>query len=99
MTSKFIPSRLWDYGLVYKAKIMSQMCRGDDDRLGIERLTGETPDISKWLDFTFFDQVWYHVPTNKILVDICKLGCWLGISHRIGSDMLYWVLTESGKVI
>jgi hypothetical protein len=28
-----------------------------------------------------------------------KLGRWLGIAHRVGSNMTYWVLTESGKVI
>ena len=27
------------------------------------------------------------------------LGIWLRISHNIGSDMCYWVLTVSGKVI
>jgi hypothetical protein len=28
-----------------------------------------------------------------------RLGRWLGIAHRVGSDMTYWVLTESGRVI
>ena len=28
-----------------------------------------------------------------------KIGRWLGIAHRVGSDMTYWILTESGKVI
>ena len=26
-------------------------------------------------------------------------GLWLRISHKIGSDMLYWVLMVSGKVV
>ena len=28
-----------------------------------------------------------------------RIGRWLGNSHRVGSDMTYWILTESGKVI
>jgi hypothetical protein len=28
-----------------------------------------------------------------------KVGRWLGIAHRIGSDMTYWILTKGGKVI
>ena len=28
-----------------------------------------------------------------------KIGRWLGVSHRVGSALCYWVLTESGKVI
>jgi hypothetical protein len=27
------------------------------------------------------------------------LGRWLGIAHRIGSDMTYWIMTQSGNVI
>jgi hypothetical protein len=29
------------------------MSRGDDGRSGYEQVTGETPNISKWLDFEF----------------------------------------------
>ena len=28
-----------------------------------------------------------------------KIRWWLGIAHRVGSDMTYWILTQSGKVI
>ena len=31
--------------------------------------------------------------------DNVTLGRWLGISHKIGSDMCYWVLIVSGDVI
>jgi hypothetical protein len=99
MTEKSVPSRLWDYGLVYEAEIMSRMCRGDEERSGLEILTGETPDISEWSDFTFFDIVWYHVASNDTTTETRRLGRWLGISHRVGSDLCYWILTESGKVI
>ena len=27
-----------------------------------------------------------------------RLG-WLGVLHRVGSDLSYWLITESGKVI
>ena len=99
MLEQSVPSRLWDYGLVYEAEIMSRTCRSDDERCGLEILTGTTPDISEWLDFTFYDLVWYHVPTNDMSTTGRRLGRWLGISHRVGSDLCYWVLTESGKVI
>jgi hypothetical protein len=28
-----------------------------------------------------------------------RVGRWLGIAHRVGSDMTYWILTQSGQVI
>ena len=99
MVDRAVPSRLWDYGLVYEAEIMSRMCRTGHERSGIEILTGNTPDISEWLDFTFYDPVWYHVVGNDPAIEGRRLGRWLGVSHRVGSDLCYWVLTAAGRVI
>jgi hypothetical protein len=100
MRSNQVPTRLWDYGLVYNAEIQSILARGADLRPGIERLTSDTINISKWLDFDFFDQVWYWDQKKMDMTEEqASLGRWLGIAHRIGSDMTYWILTESGKVI
>ena len=99
-TDLHVPKRLWDFGLVYEAGILSRVARGQDGRTGLERLSGDTPDILEWIDFSFFDLVWFH---NNVKTDTAddnaQLGYWLGIAHRIGSDLCYWVLTKSGKVI
>jgi hypothetical protein len=95
--SKYVLVRLWDYGLIYEAVLMSRMSKGSDSRPGIEVLTGDTVDISEWLDFEFYDLVWYwHLPGDD---DNPRIGRWLGVAHRIGSDMCYWILTLSGHVI
>ena len=101
MINQNIPNRLWDYGLVYEAEILSRMSRGTDGRTGYERLTGQTPDISEWLDFSFYDLVWFHQADKPGFTkkEHHHLGRWLGISHRIGSDFCYWILTQSGHVI
>ena len=92
MSIKRIPRRLWDYGLVYESEIMSRTARGVDKRTGIQRVTGDTPDISEWIDFDFYDPVWYwDSPDNQ---DNPLIGRWLGIAHRIGSDMCYRILKE-----
>jgi hypothetical protein len=55
----------------------------------------------KTIDFAFYNLVWYYTGVSKL--DITEesraLGRWLGISHRVRSDMCYWILTVSGKVI
>ena len=99
MAAKGVPSRLWDYGLVYESEILSRISRAPNEWSGIEQLTGETPDISEWLDISFYDLVWYHVASNDTSTDPRQLGRWLGVSHRVGSALCYWVLTKSGKVI
>lgn len=96
MTSKNVPARLWDYGLRYQAEILTRMPRGNEPRTGYERLTGVTPDISEWLDFSFYDLVWYWSTVGE---PSRELGRWLGISHRIGSDLCYFILTKAGKVV
>ena len=100
MRSSQVPPRLWDYGLVYITELQSILARGIDQRPGIERVTSNTVDISEWLDFDFFDRVWYWDQQIMDMMDKqARIGRWLGISHRVGSDLTYWILTESGTVI
>ena len=65
-------------------------------RTALEQLTGETPEISEYLDFTFYDWCWYN---DNAGLGETKLGRWLGISHRVGSLMSYWICTQQGNVI
>jgi hypothetical protein len=51
-------------------------------------ISGQTPDISEWLDFDFCDQVWYWDQKKMDMGDEQAQICWwLGIAHRIGSGM------------
>lgn len=101
MSKKKVPRRLWDFGLVYEAEILSRMSRGRDGRTGYEEVFGQTPNIAEYLDFEFYDRVWWWDRGDKIssTKDPKRLARWLGISHRIGSDMCYWLITESGQII
>ena len=91
--------RLWDYGMVYETELMNRYARGPDGRTGFEEVTGNTPDISEWCDFEFHDLVWYR-PHGKLTEEdkAFELGLWIGVSHRVGSDMSYWILPKSGVV-
>ena len=101
MAKKRVPKRLWDYGLVYESELLSRMARASDRRTGYEEVTGQTPDISEWLDFEFYDLVWWlDRPTKPNITDETRrLARWLGVSHRVGSDLSYWLITASGKII
>ena len=59
---------------------------------------GETPDISEWTDFSFYQWVWFYAP-GDFASEGQLLGRWLGVSHRIGQAMTYFVLPISGKPI
>jgi hypothetical protein len=101
MTKKQVPKRLWDFGLVYESELLSRMARGRDSRTGYEEVTGQTPDIGEWLDFEFYDLVWWLDCPNKpnITDKVRRLARWIGVLHRVGSNLCYWLITESGKII
>ena len=101
MTKKKVPKVLWDFGLVYEGEILTRIARGRDRRTGYEEVTGQTPEIGEWLDFEFYDLVWWwDRPTKPNVTDEPRrLARWLGVSHRVGSDLCYWLITESGHII
>ena len=91
MTQKKVPKRVWDFGFKHTAKMRQFIPRDDlGGQTAIEAVTGKTPDISEYLDFDFYDLVWYFPGLHpSISEDNRALGRWLGVSHRIGSDMCY----------
>ena len=100
MISKNVPRRLWCLMLEWQARIMQLIPHGYNERTGYEMVTGKTPDISEYCDFDFYDLVWYwpnttasHTDTNR------QLARWVGVAHRIGSTMCYWLIPESGNLI
>ena len=96
---KKIPKRLWDYTLRWVCEIMqrtantSQSAKG---RVALEQITGETPDISEYIDFGFYDYAWCW--ENAGLGER-QLVRWLGISHKVGSQMCYFVIKANGQIL
>ena len=101
MHKKTVPKRLWDFGLVVESKILTQIACGQDRHTRYEELTGQTSDISEWIDFEFYDLVYWYDRPNKpdVSNNVRRLARWLGILHRVISGMCYWLITESGKLI
>ena len=64
-----------------------------EGRMPSEIIAGETPDISEYIDFEFYD--WVSFRSNPGLGPV-QLGRWLGVSHRFGRLMSYWIFPESG---
>jgi hypothetical protein len=90
------PRRIWNYGIPYVCAIMRMTASYAgtlQGRTPMEALTGETPDISEYLDFGFYDLAWYK--ENAGLGEI-QLGRFLDVSHSVGSLMSYWILPVSG---
>ena len=99
MLKKKVPKRLWDYVIKWVCEVMQRTATTSWDlsgRTALEQLTGKTPEILEYIDFTFYDWCWYN---DNAGLGETKLGRWLGVSHRVGSLMSYWILTQKGDVI
>ena len=96
---KKIPRRLWDFGITWISETGNSAVSSSiyaDERTSIEIVTSDTPDISEYIDFGFYDWITYR--SNAGLEEV-SIGRWLGVSHKVGQLMSYWVLTNYGKVI
>jgi hypothetical protein len=51
------------------------------------------PDISEYMNFDFYDWVFFRSNAGLGEVEIAR---WIGVSHRVGRLMSYWILPESG---
>jgi hypothetical protein len=93
-----VPKPLWDYLATYVAETHSRTAHplwNLHGRTPYEITVGETPDISEWFEYEFYEPCWYldnaDFPDTKM-----KLGRWLGVAHRIGQAMVYYVIPKSG---
>ena len=99
MLKQRVPNPLWDYGIRWVSEIMQRIASNSGHvhgRTPLEQLTGETPDISEYLDFSFYDWCWYN---DNAGLGETKLGRWLGVAHHVGSLMAYWILPLKGHII
>jgi hypothetical protein len=95
------PSTVWLYAARYMADIHNIT---SDETLGWStpwsRRKGGTPDISVFLQFRFYEPVYFHNPQGKF-PDTRELpGYWLGVTHNIGNTMFFYVLNaDTHRVI
>ena len=81
MMERSVPKCLWDYGLQWVVDIIQRTASSAGnlhDCTGLEKVTGETPEILEYIDFSFYDWCWYK--ENAGMGEM-KLGRWLGVSH------------------
>ena len=99
MIKKQIPKQLWNYGLrwVSETSSLTHTTAGVlGETIPLQEVSGETCDISEYIDFGLYDKVWYK---DNAGASSYEPGRWLGVSHRTGRLMTYYVLTQRATVI
>ena len=99
MVKKNVPRKFWDYGMRWVCEIMQRThLRGArvDGGVPLQAVTGETVEISEYLDFGFYDRIWYR---DNAGLGPQQLGRWLGVAKHQGAQMCFYVLTPKGTVV
>jgi hypothetical protein len=98
MTRTNTPRILWDFCCQYTAELRNFLARPTPHLKGRtphEILTGNTPDISEFLEFSWYEPIWYFEP-EPFPQQTRKMARWIGVAHRVGQAMYYWLLPPTG---
>jgi len=96
------PKRLWDYCTMYHCELRNITAHPIFKLQGqtpCEWLAGRTPDISEYIDISWYETIWYLDHDTDFPNDKRKLGKWLGIAHNVGQALCYYILPASGHPI
>lgn len=96
------PKQLWDFCGEWVAAIRRLTAHDIpalQGRVPCEAMEGNTPDISEYVQFDWYQYVWYIDPAVPFPEDSRKLGRWIGVAHDVGSPMTFWILPQSCKVL
>ncbi len=102
MLRRKVPMRLWCYAMEYFCELHTITVPGmyrNKGRTGYEIVFGFTPDISEYVEFEFYDYCWYWDTPQGYPHEKKHIGRWLGVAHRVGQAMVFWVMNANGKVI
>jgi len=99
MFRRKVPKVYWDYGMRWVCETMSRTSLRDqriDGGVPLTMVAGETPDISPYLEFGFYDRVWYQ---DNAGLGVQLPGRWLGVATNVGAMMCYHILQANGYVV
>ena len=102
MVRNNVPLGLWCYSFEYAWELSSLMVPPmyrNKGRSGYEIVFDHTPDISKYVEFEFYDYCWYWDTPQSYPHEKKQLGRWLKVAHRVGQSMVFWIMNTNGKVI
>ena len=65
-------------------------------KIPLTEVTGEAVDISEYLDFGFYDPIWFK---DNAGLSPAEPGRWLGVADKTGRLMCYHILSSNETVL
>ena len=95
------PANTWLLAMTYVCLLLNHMASPTLDwKPPNQVLTGKVQDISKFLQFSFYEPVYYNDYSDGFPSSSNEeQGWWVGIAINVGDSLVYKVLTKQNKVI
>jgi hypothetical protein len=95
------PANAWLLCLMYVCLLLNHLASAALNWIPTEqKLTGHTPDISKFMHFSFYEPVYYHAYDNTYPSGSNEeQGWWVGIATSVGDALTYKILTKHKKIV
>jgi hypothetical protein len=92
---------MWYYAIKYIAEIHERTADFSlpNQITPYEMGTGITPDISAYLQFTFWERVIWLDNEEKWPASKERNGYWLGVCHNVGDHLTYYILDDQSKQV
>ena len=100
------PEKYWIFVVLLAAQIINHTAHSSLNwTTPYEKTHGETPDISVFWSFKFWQKIRYLIKSAKFPENKAKPGRWIGIDWQSGDHMTYKILpedpnaSENGRII
>jgi hypothetical protein len=95
------PAHIWLVALMYVCLLLNHLASAALGWKSPEQiLTGQQPDISKFMHFSFYEPIYYHSHSNMFpSASNEEQGWWVGVATHVGDVLTYKILTKQNKVI
>jgi Reverse transcriptase (RNA-dependent DNA polymerase) len=95
------PDAAWFHAAQYLAGVHSILSNPKlpDQMTPKQYRTGVTPDISPWLQFTFWQPILFLDNENSWPSSKERSGYWLGVAENIGDFLTYWIFDDQSKQV
>ena len=94
------PPSCWLLALMYVTLLLNHLAHQSLNwRTPLEALTGQTPDISAFLEFEFFQPVYFAADNKFPSQSPEQKGRWVGIAESTGDVLTYKILTDDTQEI
>ena len=95
------PDSAWFHAAQYLASVHSILSNPNlpDKMTPRQFRTGVTPDISPWLQFTFWQPILYLDNETVWPSSKERSGYWLGVAENIGDFLTYWICDDQTKQV